>query len=83
MTGTARTYVLQQQVSRESGITDEDFWAAQEPILDRAMASGDYPEVARLPEDAFSISGEEALAFGLGPLLDGLDALITRRRRRY
>lgn len=54
VTGTARTYVLQQQVSRESGITDEDFWAAQEPILDRAMASGHYPEVARLPEDAFT-----------------------------
>lgn len=80
VTGTARTYVLQQQVSEQSGITDEEFWAAQVPILEQAMASGDYPELARLPEDAFGIGGEEALTFGLRPLLDGLEALIERRR---
>lgn len=81
VTGTARTFVLQQQVTEQSGITDEEFWAAQEPILEQAMGSGDYPELARLPEDAFGIGAEEALAFGLGPLLDGLEALIARRRR--
>lgn len=80
VTGTARTYVLQQQASEESGISDEEFWAAQEPTLREAMASGDYPQIAALPEDAFSLAGEEALEFGLAPLLDGFAAFIAAKR---
>lgn len=76
VTGTARTHVLQQQASEESGISDDEFWAAQAPILETAMATGDYPEVFRLPEDAFPITGTEAFEFGLGALLDGLAAVI-------
>jgi AcrR family transcriptional regulator len=79
VTGTARTYLLQQEVAQESGVTDEDFWAAQEPVLIDAMATGNYPEVARLPEDAFSIGGREALEFGLRTLLDGFEALVVSR----
>jgi len=81
VTGTARAYVLQQQAIHESGITDDEFWAAQEPALNQAMASGNYPEISQLPEDAFSIGGEEALEFGLKPLLDGLEAVITGQPR--
>ncbi len=46
VTATARTYVMQQQASERSGISDEEFWDAQEPTLRDAMASGDYPAVA-------------------------------------
>jgi len=77
VTGTARAYVLHRQIIQESGISDEDFWATQEPLLNEALATGDYPEVSRLPEDAFNIGGEEALEFGLKSLLDGLEAIIT------
>jgi AcrR family transcriptional regulator len=80
VTGTARTYVMQQQAGEESGISDEEFWAAQEPTLRQAMASGDYPAVASLSEDAFTIAGVEALEFGVGPLLDGFAAFIDARR---
>lgn len=80
VTGTARTYALRGQAARETGITDEEFWAAQEPVLTRALAGGDYPAIAQLPEDAFSIDGDEALEFGLTPLLDGLEAFIASRR---
>jgi len=80
VTGTARTYVLQRLASEESGISDEEFWAAQEPMLREAMASGAYPEVAALSEDAWSLAGEDALEFGLGPLLDGLATLIAAKR---
>ncbi|MGH3906267.1 MAG: TetR/AcrR family transcriptional regulator [Pseudonocardiaceae bacterium] len=79
VTGTARTYALKRQVIQETGITDEEFWGAQEPVLTKAMASGNYPEIAALPEDAFSIDGAEALEFGLTPLLDGLEAFITSK----
>jgi AcrR family transcriptional regulator len=80
VTGTARTYALQQQVIQETGITDEEFWAVQAPVLTDAIATGDYPAIAQLPEDAFSIDGEEALEFGLQPLLDGLEAFIIGKR---
>jgi len=80
VTGTARTYVLQQQASEETGISDEEFWAAQGPTLSEAMAGGDYPEVAGLDEDAFTIAGEEALEFGLRPLLDGFATFIAAKR---
>jgi Tetracyclin repressor-like, C-terminal domain len=76
--GTARAFLLRQQAS---GVSDEDFWAAQEPVLSRAMATGDYPEVASLPEDSFSISGRDALEFGLQALLDGLEPFLATRSR--
>lgn len=80
VTGTARTYVQQEQAAAETGLSDEDFWGAQEPLLVEAMESGRYPHVAQLPEDAFSIGGTEALQFGLGPLLDGLETLVAKRK---
>ncbi|MEJ7703875.1 MAG: hypothetical protein WKF47_09480 [Geodermatophilaceae bacterium] len=45
-----------------------------------AMATGDYPEVSRLPEDVFTIGGEEALESGLKSMLDGLAAFIAGKR---
>ncbi|CAN5343743.1 TetR/AcrR family transcriptional regulator [soil metagenome] len=82
VTGTARRFVNHQQLVRESGITDEEFWAAQAPLLEQAMASGRYPELAGLSEDAFGMGGAEALEFGLGPLLDGLQAWLDTRSGR-
>jgi AcrR family transcriptional regulator len=81
VTGAARTYILQRELCQQSEISDEDFWAAQEPVLVEAMESGAYPQIAKLPEDAFTIGGEEALEFGLAPLLDGLEAMVERKSR--
>lgn len=79
VTGTARTYLFQQQAAEQSGMTDEEFWKTQGPILQQALDTGEFPEVAGLEEDAFAITGEEALEFGLRPLLDGLVALVAKR----
>lgn len=81
MVGVARTHVLQQQAAAQTGLSDEDFWTAQVPYLERAMASGAYPRIAALPEDSFSTSGEEAMRFGLRALLDGFQSLIDGRKR--
>ncbi len=62
-----------------SGISNEDFWKAQEPVLMAAMETGRYPHVAALDRDAFDMSGEEFLAFGLQRLLDGIGALVDAR----
>ena len=79
--GTARAFLLRQHAAEESGVSDEEFWAAQEPMLNKAMATGNYPEVACLPEDAFAISGREALEFGLQALLNGLESFLAAKAR--
>jgi AcrR family transcriptional regulator len=79
--GAARTHVLRQQATEQTGLSEEDFWAVQEPYLSRAMTSGTYPRLAELPMDAFSMSGEEAMRFGLRALLDGYQALIDSRKQ--
>ena len=78
--GSARTHVLASQAAQQSGVTDEEFWAAQLPYMERAMEGGRYPRLSALDEDSFSMSGEEALRFGLRPLLDGFAALIEGKR---
>ncbi|WP_165986287.1 TetR/AcrR family transcriptional regulator [Streptomyces sp. YIM 98790] len=79
VTGTARTFILQRQVVEQTGVSDEEFWASQGPVLTEVLGGGRFPEVARLPGDTFAIEGEEALEFGLGPLLDGLALVIAHR----
>ncbi|WP_308294128.1 TetR/AcrR family transcriptional regulator [Streptomyces sp. ST2-7A] len=81
VTGTARTYVLQAVAARETGVSDEEFWGAQEPILDEIMGSGRFPRLAELDPASFSIGGAQALRFGLDSLLDGLERYIGARRR--
>ena len=62
-----------------TGVSHEEFWAAQEPVLSKAMQSGDYPYVAALDMDAFEMGGEEFMEFGLTLLLDGVAVLVEGR----
>ena len=81
VTGAARTYVLQRQVTAETGVTDEEFWSAQLPILTQVMNSGEYPELARLDEDSFAIEATDALEVALRAVLDGLEGFIADKTR--
>lgn len=81
ITGTARMCLSHRQASERLAVTDQEFWAAQYPYLERAMATGDYPEMATMDEDAFSGSDEDTMRLGLDALLDGIGAFIDRRRR--
>ncbi|RBM17764.1 TetR/AcrR family transcriptional regulator [Streptomyces sp. PT12] len=80
ITGLARHYVLLRQANEESGITDEEFWAAQGPIMATAMNTGDYPHVFALDETAFARSTEDSIRFGLDRLLDGIEAYVAAKR---
>ncbi|WP_206619509.1 TetR/AcrR family transcriptional regulator [Streptomyces hoynatensis] len=80
VTGLARYHVLLRQATEESGVSDEDFWAAQGPVMELARESGRYPHLFGLPADAFELGNEEALRFGLHRILDGVEALIAARR---
>lgn len=79
----ARTVNGAELAEERSGVSSEDFWQAQEPILVRAMESGRYPLLAAMAEDAFGAGPEESFEFGLVVVLDGLAASIERRGARH
>ncbi len=60
-------------------MSEGEFWTAQTPALERALASGDYPALAQLAEDAFGASHEQTFAYGLERLLDGFADLLKQR----
>ncbi|NJP68499.1 TetR/AcrR family transcriptional regulator [Streptomyces spiramenti] len=80
--GTARTHILQQQVSADSGVSDEEFWETQLPLVREAVTTGAYPQLAVLDEDAFAVGGREAMEIGLRALLDGFAIYVEARRDR-
>jgi AcrR family transcriptional regulator len=82
VSGLARQRVYYQTASERSGLTHEQFWAAQYPTLAAAMTSGRYPAMADLSEDAFGFTWEQSFEFGLARLLDGVGLLIGSRQRR-
>ncbi|GAA2135112.1 TetR/AcrR family transcriptional regulator [Streptomyces synnematoformans] len=78
--GLARTHVNARLAEERTGISDREFWEAQSPALESAMASGRYPRIAQLDENAFSGLDEEAFMFAIDRMLDGLEALLDHRR---
>ncbi|WP_155058995.1 TetR/AcrR family transcriptional regulator [Streptomyces blattellae] len=76
--GAARTQLYQQEAERRTGLTDAEFWQAQVPTLEKAMASGHYPVMASLSEDAFGPDFDH-FEFGLQRILDGLEVLVAGR----
>ncbi|MEU0526708.1 TetR/AcrR family transcriptional regulator [Streptomyces niveus] len=78
VSGVARTQVHAVEVQLATGITDEEFWKAQEPMLSAVMTSGRYPVMATLSADAFGPDFDH-FEFGLQRLLDGLEVLVAQR----
>jgi AcrR family transcriptional regulator len=79
VTGAARRYMHVKVATERTGVSEDEFWAAQTPALERALASGEYPALAQLSEEAFGASHEQTFAFGLERLLDGVEDLLERR----
>ena len=75
-----------QAVARESKMSDEEWWAENGPLLARVFDAAKYPTAARVGAAAGAALGAayapgHAYEFGLQRVLDGLGALIERRRR--
>ncbi len=79
VTGMARYHVLREQARRETGVSDEEFWEQQGPLMATAYETGRYPEVFGLAEDSFAMGAEESMRCGLALVLDGCAALIAAR----
>jgi AcrR family transcriptional regulator len=72
---------------RDSGMSDEQWWSANAPLLARVLDDDAYPTAARVGSAAGAAQGgayspERAWEFGLERVLDGLGALIERTERR-
>lgn len=80
VTGAVRQEILAQKAAAESGITDEDFWESQLPMMEEVLTQDRFPTMAALAEDTFSSSWEDSFAFGLNLVLDGLEQEISRRQ---
>ncbi len=76
--GIARMEAESDEAAKETGLSHEDFWDGQRPYLERAMASGEFPLMAALSEDAFS-TGFDHFEFGLRRLIDGFETLVAER----
>jgi AcrR family transcriptional regulator len=75
--GIARMEIETVEAAKETGLSDEDFWGSQQPFLQKAMQSGEFPLMAALSADAF---GEfDHFGFGLRRLIDGLEVLVQQR----
>jgi AcrR family transcriptional regulator len=74
------------RATADADATDEQWWAANAPVLARAFDPQTYPRAVRVGAAAGEAQGtawspDRAWKFGLARTLDGLGALIDRGRR--
>ena len=70
------------RATTDSAMSDEQWWAANQPILERALDPTAYPRATRIGAAAGEAQGsawseDAAWTFGLARTLDGLAALIA------
>lgn len=82
VTGAVRHQLQYLRAAEETGVSDDEFWRHQGPVLEWAMSTGDYPTLATLEENAFDAGWEESFEFGLRCLLDGLERFVADRARK-
>nr|WP_211369923.1 TetR/AcrR family transcriptional regulator [Nonomuraea turkmeniaca] len=84
--GAARGAVEAAQVENQTGMSDEQWWAAHAPFFARIAYADRFPTAARVGQAAgealnAAYSPEHAFEFGLERVLDGIEALVNRRAR--
>lgn len=78
--GLARSSVEASQAASETGVSDAEWWAAQEPYLAAAMAGAENPMLGKVADDGgFDGPSDRSFEFGLQRILDGMEALISAR----
>jgi len=82
----ARSAQAAAQAAQDSAMTDEQWWAANEPVLSRIFDPSRFPTAARVgsaagAEYGAAFSPGHAFEFGLERLLDGIGVLVGRRRK--
>lgn len=82
VTGTARQYLIRDSADEEPATAEEEWWHTQAPYLERAVASGRYKNIARFTsEEAWEITGHEAMRYAVDRFLDGLAPRMEASRK--
>lgn len=84
--GAARGAVDAATTRRESRQSDTQWWHDRSPLLEKVLDVDRYPVASRVggsvgEEQQAAYDPARAFEFGLGRLLDGLDVLVSSRRR--
>jgi AcrR family transcriptional regulator len=77
--GVARTSVDAAQVEQRTGVTDEQWYAAVAPLLDKLIEPSRFPTITRFHYSGVFDDPIDPFDFGLQRLLDGIEALIRTR----
>src|SRR5919107_3067651 len=86
--GAAQTAVGAAQAERRTGISDEDWWKAREPLFDKYFDPARYPTVTRVAstgafeppagDQAYTVAvAHRSFEFGLLRVLDGIEAFVA------
>jgi hypothetical protein len=83
--GAARAAADAAEVAADTGLTDEEWWHASAPYLEKVFDATRFPIAARVGAAAGEALGaaydpRHAFEFGLQRVLDGIDALVRNRR---
>lgn len=82
--GSARAAIDARATERESGVTDQQWWARNEVLLQGVLDPAVYPAAVALGE-AYKASGQPAIdhaatfEFGLQRVLDGIELFVANR----
>jgi AcrR family transcriptional regulator len=82
--GVARDAVEASQAERRTGMTDDEWWLANAPLLEKVFDAERYPTAARVGTAAgaayeAAYDPEHAFEFGLQRVLDGIEAFVQAR----
>ena len=82
--GAARRALESAHAERLTGVSDQQWWDARAPILERLLDSSRFPTAARVGAAAGEMHNtayepEHTYKFGLQRILDGIDALLRAR----
>lgn len=83
VTGTARQYLIRDSAEEGPATEEQEWWSAQKPYLERAVASGRYKHIGRFTdEQAWDITGHDAMRYAADRFLDGLAPRMEASRRK-
>ncbi|MFN3512035.1 MAG: TetR/AcrR family transcriptional regulator [Phenylobacterium sp.] len=82
--GAVRQAVEAVQVRQRTGLSDEQWWLAQEPWLEQVLTPGRFPLASRVGHsvgEAYKTIADPAMnfEFGLQRVLDGVEAFVNSR----
>lgn len=80
VSGLARSTLDATRAADDTGISDEQWWTAQQPFLERALADDDTSMIAKIVSGGgFDEWGDRTFEFGLQRVLDGIEAYLAWR----